>query len=234
MVRREEQPRQSRATVLLDSRAQAHRGEGAGSSFEWAVEAAASVGAHLAGRGYGVRLVTAEGPVGPSGAGPDLPGTEPRGVLLDELAVVSTVPATSLEQAAAGLRRGGGLLVAVLGALDLEQAVALARAHHAPSPAVAVLLDVGTWTSLPPRLRAPLEQGATDAARLLASAGWRVVRAGSGDDLARLWPQAARGAAGAAAAAPPPAAPEAPPSSAPPVPPAGGATRAPSVPGARR
>ena len=37
MVRREEQPWQSRCTLLLDSRATAHRGEGPGSSFEWAV-----------------------------------------------------------------------------------------------------------------------------------------------------------------------------------------------------
>ncbi|TAL24279.1 MAG: DUF58 domain-containing protein, partial [Frankiales bacterium] len=44
MVRREEQPFQSRATLLLDSRAAAHRGDGPGSSFEWAVSAVASIG----------------------------------------------------------------------------------------------------------------------------------------------------------------------------------------------
>ena len=42
MVRREEQPWESRATVLLDTRAAAHRGEGPTGSFEWGVAAAAS------------------------------------------------------------------------------------------------------------------------------------------------------------------------------------------------
>ena len=37
MVRREEQPVHSRATVLLDGRRGAHRGSGPGSSFEYAV-----------------------------------------------------------------------------------------------------------------------------------------------------------------------------------------------------
>ena len=39
MVRREEQPWESRATVVLDTRATAHRGEGPTASFEWAVSA---------------------------------------------------------------------------------------------------------------------------------------------------------------------------------------------------
>ena len=58
MVRREEQPRQMRATVLLDSRADSHRGDGPASSFEWAVSATASVAVHLSGLRYGVRLLT--------------------------------------------------------------------------------------------------------------------------------------------------------------------------------
>lgn len=61
MVRREEQPWQSRATLLLDTRTAGHAGEGADSSLEWGVTAAASIGVHLAGRGYAVRLVTDHG-----------------------------------------------------------------------------------------------------------------------------------------------------------------------------
>ena len=59
MVRREEQPWQARATVVIDNRASAHRGQGAGSSLEAAVSVAASVATHLAHRGFQVRLVTA-------------------------------------------------------------------------------------------------------------------------------------------------------------------------------
>ena len=61
MVRREEQPWQSRATLFLDNRRLAHRGRGAASSLEHAVSAAASVAVHLARRGFVVRLVTADG-----------------------------------------------------------------------------------------------------------------------------------------------------------------------------
>ncbi|HEX8497521.1 MAG TPA: DUF58 domain-containing protein, partial [Actinomycetales bacterium] len=57
MVRREEQPWQSRATLLLDRRRKAHLGEGVTSTFEWSVAALASVSVHLAERGYAVRLV---------------------------------------------------------------------------------------------------------------------------------------------------------------------------------
>ena len=61
MVRREEQPWQSRATVFLDNRAGAHRGQGIASSLEAAVSAAASIAVHLSQRGFTVRLVTATG-----------------------------------------------------------------------------------------------------------------------------------------------------------------------------
>src|SRR6266545_282585 len=57
MVRREEQPWESRATVILDPRLAAHRGEGPASSFEWAVSAVASTATHLRRGDYKVRLV---------------------------------------------------------------------------------------------------------------------------------------------------------------------------------
>src|SRR3954454_1331216 len=47
MVRREEQPWQSRAALLLDCRGSAHHGDGPLSSIEWAISAAASIGPHL-------------------------------------------------------------------------------------------------------------------------------------------------------------------------------------------
>ena len=59
MVRREEQPWQSRATLFLDNRLRAHRGQGIASSLEAAVSAAASIAVHLGQRGFTVRLVTA-------------------------------------------------------------------------------------------------------------------------------------------------------------------------------
>ena len=61
MVRREEQPWQSRATLFLDNRLRAHRGQGIASSLEAAVSAAASIAVHLSHRGFMVRFVTAAG-----------------------------------------------------------------------------------------------------------------------------------------------------------------------------
>ncbi len=61
MVRREEQPWQSRATLFLDNRMRSHRGQGIASSLEAAVSVAASIAVHLSHRGFTVRLVTAVG-----------------------------------------------------------------------------------------------------------------------------------------------------------------------------
>src|SRR5688572_29513219 len=61
MVRREEQPWESRATVVLDTRSYAHRGEGPTASIEWAVSAAASIAVHLRQAGYKLRLVSVSG-----------------------------------------------------------------------------------------------------------------------------------------------------------------------------
>lgn len=71
MVRREEQPWESRATVVLDTRAAGHRGDGPTASFEWAVSAAASIAVHLRQAGYKLRLVT--------GSGADVDATEAAG-----------------------------------------------------------------------------------------------------------------------------------------------------------
>ena len=91
MVRREEQPYQSRATVMIDTRDNAHRGSGPASSFEFAVSAAASIGSHLAGQGFTLRLLTDEAHGGDAtwhdrGSGS---GVEVQ-LLLDSLAVITT------------------------------------------------------------------------------------------------------------------------------------------------
>ena len=125
MVRREEQPWQARATLLLDSRSIAHGGEGPASSFEWAVAATASVGVHLVRSGYHVRLLTDTGAT-IEGGNPSLDGgsSDVEGSLLDALAVLQMSSHHTLRDASGALRRGGGdgLLVALLGALDPEEA----------------------------------------------------------------------------------------------------------------
>ncbi|GAA3468113.1 DUF58 domain-containing protein [Nonomuraea roseola] len=181
MVRREEQQWQSRGALLLDTRRHAHRGEGPRSSFEVAVSAAASIGLHLAREGLGVRVVTDQGPehLSESGVGWSL---------LDTLAVVRNSPARSLELGINALRQGGGdgLIVAVLGAMEPEEARELAKVRHGGATGVAVLLDVEGWEAR--------EYGSADRRQaveaVLAGSGWRIVTLSAGTSLATVWPSA--------------------------------------------
>ena len=186
MVRRAERPWQSRATVLLDTRAGAHRGDGPASSFEWAVSAVASIGVHAVRRGFSVHLLTDAG-VALGGA-----DVSDDGVLLDHLAEVGVSRNRGLDAVAAPLRgaEGLGTLIAVLGLLDPEQAALLASTRPPSDVSVAVLVDANGWLGLSPRARAEAEAAYDAAAELLLRAGWRVVRARHGDSLARLWPSA--------------------------------------------
>jgi uncharacterized protein (DUF58 family) len=193
MVRREERPWQSTATLLLDTRAAGHRGDGPGSSFEWAVSAAASIGVHLGRLGYTLRLLTDTGPVEP---GMDF---AEEGVLLDHLAEVSFTHRSDLHGAVSALRRADGThgaLIAVLGALNVEDARTLVTARPAAGANVAILLDTATWAGTLPRLLSR-DGGSevTEVTQFLLHSGWRVVRAEHGSLLPQLWPQIGQRAA---------------------------------------
>ena len=201
MVRREEQPFQSRATLLLDGRATAHRGDGPGSSFEWSVSAVASIGVALSRNGYGLSMLRESGDqLSPAG----VPLTE--GVLLDCLADVGLSKLRSLEPAVERLRRTSvsGALVAVLGVLDLEEAGRLARLRTGGLTAIAVLLDADSWSPLAPRVRAAAVRDHEQAAALLAGAGWRVLPVSHGTTLSSVWPLAGGRGAGSSARPPSP------------------------------
>jgi uncharacterized protein (DUF58 family) len=192
MVRREEQPWESRATVVLDTRRQGHRGEGPTSSFEWAVSAVASVALHLRGAGYKIRLVT--------GAGVDLDATErdSDGALLDCLAEVNVSAAHDIPTLVERIRRraDGGLLIAVLGAMSLVEAQTLGALRSSGTTCVALFIDPTTWLNLPEEARAQAEADQAASAMTLLRAGWRVVGVEHGASLPMLWPQAARGSQG--------------------------------------
>ncbi|WP_035850207.1 DUF58 domain-containing protein [Kitasatospora azatica] len=190
MVRREEQPLRARATVLLDTREVGHRGSGPASSFEWAVSCAASIGSHLLERGYRTRLLTDSGTQVPqtSTGGTGGSVSESIGLLLDALAVVQHSSGGGLARAEEVLRLGGeGLVVAILGSLDDEQAASLGRLRRRAGAAVAIVLDTGTWAGL-----RQVFPGASDPAgerqlRLLREAGWTVLSARAGDSVPELW-----------------------------------------------
>ncbi len=183
MVRREEQPWQSRATVFVDTRAHVHRGSGAGSSLEHAVAVAASAAVHLTQRGFVVRLVTAQGEEHAGWHEHGSAGAE-TGPLLEALAVVReahrpTVDLGWLQEAG----QASGLTVAVLGAVDDSDHATLVRMRHGAASALAVLLDVEAWDPARPASEArPAPQTAW-----LAGRGWRVARCGPTDPLPRVW-----------------------------------------------
>ncbi|GAA1833163.1 DUF58 domain-containing protein [Luedemannella flava] len=189
MVRREEQPWDSRATIVLDSRKQGHRGDGPTASFEWAVSGAASIALHLRRNGYKVRLVT--------GGGLDIDASERagEGVILDGLAEATTSAAHDIASLIERIRRrsDGGMIIAVLGQLSVAEAELLSNLRVSGTNCLGLLIDASTWRPAPGQQ----PDTAHDAAAVtLLRGGWRLIGVNHGASLAALWPQAARGTQG--------------------------------------
>ena len=160
MVRREEQRWRNKAAVLLDARAKAHMGSGAGSSFEAAVSAAASVGVHIAQEGLTGHFITESEVVGGG------PFFEDR--LLDSLSVIRTSSRPSLKTALKELRiSGAGVIVAVAGLLTPEEARELAVCRSEGCQGIALLLAVSSWLDQPQTAR-PANGQANGAASVAA------------------------------------------------------------------
>ncbi|MFD3802740.1 DUF58 domain-containing protein [Streptomyces sp. NPDC058611] len=205
MVRREEQPQRSRATVLLDTRRLAFEGAGPDSAFEWAVSGAASALVHLLERGFSVRLLTDTGDSAPGegGGGFSASGGQDSataaGLMMDTLAVVGHSDGAGLSRAHDAVRGSGsgfgggagdGLLVAFLGDLDDVQTELAARMRQRAGGAVAFVLDSATWAGRPAQEHAlpPLEE----RLRRLRDAGWTALAAPPGVAFGELWRQAGR------------------------------------------
>ncbi|MDX2596653.1 DUF58 domain-containing protein [Streptomyces sp. WI03-4A] len=197
MVRREEQPRRSRCTVLLDTRAIGYEGAGPDSAFEWAVSGAASVLVHMLERGFTVRLLTDNGSSVPGEGADGFAGTgqnsaDAAGLMMDTLAVIDHSDGTGLSRAYDLLRGGNeGLLVAFLGDLDEDQAAVVARMRQRSGAAVAFVLDPGTWAREATDVPGPGERPA-ERLRMLREAGWTALGVPRGASLNGLWRQADR------------------------------------------
>jgi len=192
MVRREEQPWESRATVVLDTRATAHRGEGPTASFEWAVSAAASIAVHLRHGGYKMRLVS------DSGIDVDANESDGDGPMLDALADVRLAQRADVAMMIERVRRrsDGGLIIGVFGLLTLAEAELLAGLRGNGTTCIALLIDTTTWLNLPTAAREEADRVHGVAALALLRSGWRVVAVPHGAKLPALWPQMARGSQG--------------------------------------
>ena len=203
MVRREEQPWQSRASVLLDTRTVGHVGVGLDSSLEWAVGAAASAVVSLAGEQVTVRLAC--------GASRDTSsGWHDRsthswvqtGPLLDALAAVVPTPEHTLTDDLASLSGETGLLLAVLGGLSPTDLAQLRRIPRPSRQTWCLLLDVESWS----RGAAGVSAQAHERAKTLRACGWVVSVVGPFDVVRSAWdrlvhPRAAHAARPATSAA---------------------------------
>jgi uncharacterized protein (DUF58 family) len=189
MVRREEQPWQTRATLLMDTRAGSHRGSGTASSFEWLVTATASVGVHLSRQGYALRLVSESGDDSAghwhergSGAVGDADD------LLDHLAVVQPSPRPRLE-----LPRQhddvGGVMIALLGVLSTHDLTALRRLAQGASAGYAIVADPSGWVREDIAEREEIHQQVRRTVAELRANGWHVAVGGPDDRVAGLWSQ---------------------------------------------
>ncbi len=190
MVRQEERPWHSRTTLLLDTRAAAHRSSSSTSStgdaarsvdsFEWAVSAVASIAAHLSARGREIDLVVGSVPTRFADVGQ----------LLDHLATVQPSDRADLGDVADtvnGTSRDS-IVIAVLGVLDDTSAYLLSSGHRSPGNALALLLDTNEWGYATNTSAQLYEQRARHAELLLTEAGWRVLRVSTpGADVADCW-----------------------------------------------
>jgi uncharacterized protein (DUF58 family) len=183
MVRREEQPWQSRATLFLDNRKIAHRGSGAASSLEHAVSVAASLAVHLVQRGFSVRLVTAAGTEHPSSWHEHMAPSAETAPLLESLAVLTDTTNPHIDLRWLQEVQHSGLLIAVLGDVSEHDKTVLTRMQHSASSAMAVALDVSAWA----RGSSPGAVSTAQNTAWLGAHGWRSVSAGPQDPLPAVW-----------------------------------------------
>lgn len=185
MVRREEQAWDPTASVLLDSRAERHAGQGRSSSFEWAVSAAASVCHHFIRSGFRVRLVDSAGLLHEAGREDPSAGREAITLTLTD---EQPRPQINLAQAVAAANPGrqGELLIAVLGQLTLADAADLLGARRDTSNGIAIVLDIPTFASRSQRNKHISEEH-SEAVNRLRNARWTVLEVRGGTPVEEAW-----------------------------------------------
>ncbi|HEX2241178.1 MAG TPA: DUF58 domain-containing protein [Actinomycetota bacterium] len=186
MIRQEETPWHQRATVVLDDRSEAHGGFGEHSSFERAVEAAASVLALYERSGYSFAFGTAL-----SGTTPPGRGREHLHRALDLLSELSTATGphalgTRLAELQAGAG-GEGVLIVVTGSADHSVAKAAARSLRAFRDVVVISFPAHRFGGLDTRARWEAEKTTLESVRLITRSGGRAIVLGPGEPLGPVW-----------------------------------------------
>jgi hypothetical protein len=191
MVRREEQPWQSRCTLFIDNRARVHRGQGPHSSIERAVTAAASLAVHLSAQGFQVRLVSATGEEIEHGWHDGDVASSAR-PLLERLAVLPTVTTADLYTGWVDESVTAGMCVAVLGEIDDHDRDFFAGVHHRGSASYALVLDVDTWAARSANPDFARRPGQLPAAAWLRQRGWKATELTRSGSLQAAWQELGR------------------------------------------
>jgi uncharacterized protein (DUF58 family) len=197
MIRQEETPWHTRATIVLDDFKSPHDGVGDSSSFERCIETAASLVDLYHRSGYSYRLVGAGHPGLPSAR-----GTDHYHRCLDMLAMLegsARNPDALLVRLAELESSSGteGTLVVVTGNLISSSAVALSRCRRRFRHVVAVAFPAHRFGSDATRIRWEGERVAHEAVTILVRSGVHVVVLGQGESLAGGWASlSSRGGAG--------------------------------------
>lgn len=200
MVRREEQAWDPSAMVLVDSRADAHRGSGPTSSFEWAVSMGASLTMHLLGQGYLIQLVGADGPLIDPELG-DLGSLTSSREAMTQLTDIKLSDAEHFSGAVEGTLRTAAsqMMVAVMGRLDPGDVAQLLQMQRNRAYALVWVLDVDEWddatgsTAAGDEAAAPVvstpeaREAHEQAVQMLQDSGWRVIRVGRQTSVSDAW-----------------------------------------------
>jgi uncharacterized protein (DUF58 family) len=188
MIRQEETPWHNRATIILDDRPQSYEGVHDGSSFERAVEAAASLADLYHRSNYSYRLAGAHHPGVPGGR-----GSEHLTRCLDTLAVLDFAPQSrddALLVRLSEVESGGGgeaALILVGGSLQADVALALTRCRRRYRHVAAISFPAHRFSVQPTKARWAGEQQIAEVTRLLQAGGVRIVTLGPDDWLASRW-----------------------------------------------
>jgi uncharacterized protein (DUF58 family) len=190
MIRQEEMPWHTRATILLDDRLDPHDGFEESSSFERSVEAAASLADLYHRSGYNFRVI------GATGIGVPLSrGAQHFHRCMDMLAVVDARDPARGDHDALLVRlaeleggtTGEGTLVVVSSELGTEAALAITRCRRRFRQVIAILFPAHRYGRGATRDRWEGERRIHDAVGLLTRSGVRTIVLGPGESLQAGW-----------------------------------------------
>jgi uncharacterized protein (DUF58 family) len=194
-VRREEQPWQTQATILIDTRMQAHSPGTPSASFEYSVSVVASIVNALIRSGYGVRLVDDVARI----LGQSQLSTGDAGfAIMEALADLHPSSTPSLLPVASRIGEGApghfggeqsGAVIAVLGRLTPGDTAAVARAAAGSTRCLGILIDAEAFAGAAGRAAVLPSPGVLTARDALRTAGWSVAIAGPGSPIDELWRQ---------------------------------------------